>query len=55
VCFEGVLKLLRACLLDHAGQRFEDVLLGVVNVFEGFDEQVFYRLDGHGFSPGAEK
>jgi hypothetical protein len=55
VSFESVLELLSARLLDHAGQRFENVLLGVVDVFQGLYEQVFHRLDSHGFSPGVEK
>ena len=47
----AVLQLLVARLLDHGRQGFEDVLFGVVDVLEGFDEQVFHRLDGHGVSP----
>ena len=47
VGFERLLEFRTGGFLDHPGQRFEDLLLCVVDVFEGGDEQVVHGFDGH--------
>ena len=48
VGLQRLLQLLAVGFLDHARQGFEDLLLGVVDVLEGSDEQIVHRLDRHG-------
>jgi hypothetical protein len=55
VGLEGFLELPGAGLLNHAGQGFEDVLFGVVDVLEGFEEEIFHRLDRHGGFSGSAR
>jgi hypothetical protein len=45
---ESFLELPGTGLLNHAGQGFEDVFFGVVDVLEGFEKEIFHRLDRHG-------
>src|SRR3979490_1279383 len=43
-------------LVDHLGQRFDDLLFGIVDVLQTMDQQVFHRFnvlceDSHSISP----
>ena len=45
VGLEGLLQLRIGRFLDHLGQRFRDLLLGVVDVLQRMDEEIVECLD----------
>ena len=42
---EALLQLRIACRLDHLGQRFHDLVLGVIDVLQGVQEEIIHRFD----------
>jgi len=36
------------CFFDHLGKRFEDLLLGIIDVLKTMEQQVLHRFDVFG-------